>query len=242
VAFGEDGSSYAMASCLGLPTGGQSASPAWIVTPTRILTLATTACGRAVGLSSTGSLLAVQTEDGEVDVWDMGSYGGQGWLTPPTPLVVTLRHRPATTGWVAFSPDDSMLLTAGVDGTARVWNLPSGEPRFVLDTGGGPVEVALWTPDGAHIVTSSHDGVPRIWDARTGRLEAELPAHGTWPHLAMTPDGRRLFTSADRAVTSWIIDSTELVATAQARLTRGLTEAECDRYGINPCPTTDSRS
>ncbi len=241
VAVSADGSQYAVASCLGLPVGGQSASPAWIVTQGRIITLATTACGRAVDLDSTGSLLAVQTEGGSVHVRDIGSFSGQGWLAPPTPLVVSLQHQPATTGSVAFSPDDSMLLTAGVDGTARVWDLPSGESRLVLDAGGGPVERALWTPDGLHIVTSSHDGVPRIWDVQTGRLEAELPAHGTWPYLAVTPDGRRLLTSADGVVRSWIVDSAELVEAAHARLTRGLTDAECERYGISPCRTAGDR-
>lgn len=58
---------------------------------------------------------------------------GQKHVPAPIPRVVTVRHQPATRGWVAFSPDDSMLLTAGADGTARVWDLPSGQPPLVLD-------------------------------------------------------------------------------------------------------------
>ena len=52
------------------------------------------------------------------------------------------------------------ILTVGADGTARVWDLPSGQPPLVLDPGGGPVEVALWTPDGSSpAVERQHDGV-----------------------------------------------------------------------------------
>lgn len=150
-------------------------------------------------------------------------------------MLRTLQHDPASTGSVAFSPDESMLLTGGIDGTARVWDAASGDARLVLDTGGGPVEVAVWTPDGARIVTSSADGVPRVWDTATGHLEAELPAHGTWPHLAVTPDSRHLLTSADGVVRVWLLDIEALVDLAQSRLTRELTATECDRYGVDSC-------
>jgi WD40 repeat protein len=78
-----------------------------------------------------------------------------------------------------------------------------------------------------------------VWDVEPGRLEAELPAHGTWPHLAVTPDGRHLLTSADGVVRVWLLDTDELVALARSRLTRGLTDAEWDRYGIDPCAEQD---
>lgn len=208
---------------------------AWLITSARLHPVGVDECGRAVDLDTAGSLMAVQTAAGDVHVWDVESSSGRGWEGTPTPQVMSAVHRPASTGSVAFSPDDSMLLTAGVDGAARVWDVRSGEQTLVLDGGGGPVEVAIWTSDGSRILTSSHDGVVRVWSYPTGHLVAELPAHDTWPHLAVTPDGRRVLTSADDVVRSWTLDTDELVDTARERLTRGLSVSECERYGIDPC-------
>ena len=168
-------------------------------------------------------------------MWAVESSSGRGWEGTPASQVMSAVHRPASTGSVAFSPDDSMLLTAGVDGAARVWDVRSGEQTLVLDGGGGPVEVAIWTSDGSRILTSSHDGVVRVWSYPTGHRVAELPAHDTWPHIAVTPDGRRILTSADDVVRSWTLDTDELVVTARARLTRDLSVGECERYGIDRC-------
>ena len=228
-AVAHDGAAAAVAVC------GEWRS-ARVVTANGVVALGDSGCGRAVDLDRTGTLLAVQSEEGQVTVFDIASHRDAGWMTTPTPRVMSVQHQPATAGWVAFSPDESRLLTAGADGAARVWEVPSGEPLLALDTGGGPVEVALWTPDGDRVVTSSRDGVPRVWDARTGRLEAELPAYSTWPHLAVSPDGRWLLTSADGVVQAWALQADTLVEMAQDRLTRGLTETECERYGVDPCP------
>jgi WD40 repeat protein len=236
VAISADGSRLAAACCPQRTTSRAPSdvlAPVWIATGTRVVSLSR-GDGRAVDLNDAGTLLAVQLANGSVEVWDVESLRTLGWSTPAA-MLCSLRHDPAGTGSVAFSPDESMLLTAGIDGTARVWDAASGDARLVLDAGGGPVEVAVWTPDGARLVTSSADGVPRVWDAATGHLEAELPAHGTWPHLAVTPDSRHLLTSADGVVRVWLLDTDALVDLAQSRLTRELTATECDRYGVDSC-------
>jgi WD40 repeat protein len=76
-----------------------------------------------------------------------------------------------------FVSGGSAIVTAGADGTARMWNSESGElrqtyrgsPRFLGD-------VAL-TPDGAFVVAGGGDGLLRFWDAASGRQLWKLQAH-----------------------------------------------------------------
>ena len=84
-------------------------------------------------------------------------------------------------------------------------------------------------------MSSSGDGIARTWDVATGEQIGAVPAHGTAPFLAVSPDGTRLATSADGVVRLWPMDVEELVASATSRVTRGLTQAECDRYDVDPC-------
>jgi WD40 repeat protein len=229
-AVAADGREIAIPTCNDLVSSGHA--PTVLETSAGVTVRTTWGCWRAVDLSDDGTAVAAQTALGEVTVWDVASLRGQGWLGLPAPRILTVHHTPATTGSVAFSPDETALLTAGVDGTARVWAVPSGETLLVLDAGGGPVESARWTADGSRIVTSSHDGVPRLWDAQSGALLAELPAHDTWPHLAVTPDGARLLTSADGVVRVWTLNTDELTAIAESAVGRVLTGAERTRYDI----------
>src|SRR5579875_246150 len=72
---------------------------------------------------------------------------------------------------VAFSPDDKMLYSAGVDNAIRVWDAHTGKLLRMIsaDDAGGLNAVAL-SPDGTKAVTGSTDGVVRLWDMRTGQV------------------------------------------------------------------------
>jgi WD40 repeat protein len=107
----------------------------------------------------------------------------------------------------------------------------------VLDARAGAVLDARWLPDGTQVVTSHADGAARVWDATGGTLLTAVGHHSTWPHIDVSPDGRRLVTSADGVARMWTLDPDELVELAQSRVTRSFTQAECGRYGIEPCPS-----
>ena len=56
--------------------------------------------------------------------------------------------------------------------------------------------------------------------------------------LGFGPDGRRLAsTDGGGIVRVWAIDLDDLVRLAEARLTRGLTDAECSAYHFDECPS-----
>ena len=74
--------------------------------------------------------------------------------------------------WIA----GDRILTAGVDGMARMWD---GEGRLLQAYRGGAlylVDVAL-SPDGALVVGGDWGGLLRYWDAATGRPLWITPAH-----------------------------------------------------------------
>ena len=82
------------------------------------------------------------------------------------------------------------------------------------------------------LVTTSGDNTAKIGDANTGQELQTLLGH-TSPvfDVAFKPDNSRLATaSADRTMRQHILDNDELRRTIQARLTRGLTLEECQKY------------
>ena len=63
---------------------------------------------------------------------------------------------------VAFSPDDHWLVTASYDRTARVWGVPDGELRAMLEYDDSLIDAAF-SPDGLWIATAAFDGMAQVW-------------------------------------------------------------------------------
>jgi WD40 repeat protein/heme exporter protein D len=63
---------------------------------------------------------------------------------------------------LAFSPEGLRLATASMDGTARLWDVRSGESR-VLRGHEGPVVQVAFTRDGGHVLSAGQDGTVLLW-------------------------------------------------------------------------------
>jgi WD40 repeat protein/serine/threonine protein kinase len=79
-----------------------------------------------------------------------------------------------------FVGDGHEILTAGADGTARLWDAATGRPRRTLQGDSHFLVDATISPDGSLIVAGGSDGFLRFWDAASGRLLWLLQAHRSY--------------------------------------------------------------
>lgn len=113
---------------------------------------------------------------------------------------------------VDISPDDTRVATGDGNGTARVWDLNSGELLATLPNHQGTVWSVTFSPDGMTLVTTD-DGRTRFWDVgclnatsdNANCLTRELGGHTNLVYTgAFSPDGTQLVTaSADQTAIVW---------------------------------------
>jgi len=190
VAFSPDGKLLAAAGYTG--NGGSDSNVPWVrlwdlATGTLVRTLRTDTGWYAdsVAFSSDGSLLLSGGYNGAVELWRVAD--GTRLLSIPVP---TTAHN------VHFSPDDSKLIIATVDGKARVYDSASG--ALVL----APLDIAsemadaTMSPDGTAIATTWQSGNEnnsvRIYDATTGALLQSLAGHAAYISRVVWIDQNRI--------------------------------------------------
>jgi WD40 repeat protein len=181
-----------------------------------------------VSFSPDGRLLATAGTDNTARTWDFAASLSAG---AGQPLLALSGHRDAPpigglfpgVSRVNFSPDGQLLVTAGADGTARVWEVHSGREVLVLSghPNGNGVTNAIFSPDGTRLATATDssriaDTVVKVWDfsaalktgTGTGRDLLSLSGFPdrVWG-LAFSPDGRRLATSTDYVAEVWDLDT-----------------------------------
>ena len=117
---------------------------------------------------------------------------------------------------IAYSPDGKRLATASQDGTAKVWDVSSGEEKFTLDIlRQSGVNAIVYSSDGQLLATSSDDGQANVWDANTGRELLSLRGHTNevWA-IVFSADGKRIATaSIDGTAKIWNATTGELLRT-----------------------------
>jgi len=158
--------------------------------------------------SPLGRLVATCSSDGDVKLWSAdpadADYGR---------VVLRMIHPHATAnGWaglnfVAFAPhetpDQAQLVTAGDDGTARLWQISgkTASALSVLQGHRGRVRSAQFSPDGRLVLTAGEDKTARLWDVATGQPAGVAGGVLRHPEAVLfatfSPDGSQAITGCD---------------------------------------------
>eukprot|EP00931_Biecheleriopsis_adriatica_P050338 TRINITY_DN29138_c0_g1_i1.p1 TRINITY_DN29138_c0_g1~~TRINITY_DN29138_c0_g1_i1.p1 ORF type:complete len:378 (+),score=54.19 TRINITY_DN29138_c0_g1_i1:37-1134(+) len=114
----------------------------------------------------------------------------------------------------------SMIASASIDGSAKIWDANSGSCTETLKSSGehGFVSSVCWAPDGARLATGCQDGLVYIWSLGTEAPTATCKGHTNQVRcVAWCPKGRDAVASGslDGTVRIWKPSKGKRVATCQ---------------------------
>jgi len=141
---------------------------------------------------------------------------------------------------VVLSPDGNLLAVSDQDGNITLWDAKSLNKIRTLVGHAGLVNRITFSRDGTLLASSSFDRLAKIWDVATGKELASLYGNASNVFGAsFSLDGSQLATAgADGTIRIYTLNIEELIALAKSRLTRTLTEAECQKYlHMDSCPS-----
>jgi WD40 repeat protein len=141
--------------------------------------------GGALDVSPAGDVFVTEgpEDSGVIDLRDAATGASvRSWLG----------HR-IDVNHVAFSPDGSVLATAGDDGAVRVWDPATGAQLMVSSGPGQEAWGPSFSPDGALLAAIwPESGIVRVIDVATHRTVHKIQLEGVSRETSFSPDGRRL--------------------------------------------------
>jgi WD40 repeat protein/serine/threonine protein kinase len=134
------------------------------------------------GLSPDGKTMAVSFGDrDQVRLYDTDTGN------PRIPAAAHDRRVSA----LAFSPDGSLLASAGHDSIVTLWDVATGQVRHQLKGHARDVWSLAFSPDGKQLVSACNGGLVLLWDPAEGtQLWQASGLSANYPRVAFSPDGR----------------------------------------------------
>jgi eukaryotic-like serine/threonine-protein kinase len=165
-----------------------------------------------VAVSPDGQRLAVGTESGQVDVYDIKTW------TPEQSFVLS----DASPGGLAWSPDGRLLAVASDDGNLRVWEVYSGRLVQTIPAHVDAAHDVVFAPDGQSLYSCGVDMLAKEWNLITWSLEQQFEGHQrAVVSIALSADGRHLATaSSDSTYAVWDTESGQRLHRSEDKLER----------------------
>jgi conflict system STAND superfamily ATPase/WD40 domain-containing protein len=140
---------------------------------------------RSLAFTPSGTTLAIGALDGSIRLWD---------IAQPKPRPVTLAAHTTAVSGLAFDARGH-LLSAGFDGSVKLWNLDAATspPTILIANHPSRILALAISRDGNHLASGSDGGGVLLWDLRTAASPPKTLS--SYPHVssvAFSDDGRLL--------------------------------------------------
>lgn len=139
---------------------------------------------RPIAISSDGFLMAQRssTPNRVVDIYDLRT--GEG--------LTSLAGRDVVTS-ISFSHDGTLIATASLDRSVKVWDSANGAMLHSYDQHAGRVKALVFSSDGHLVASGSYDETVHVFEAATGRVVQVFESHRTCvKELAFATENTRI--------------------------------------------------
>jgi WD40 repeat protein len=156
----------------------------------------------AVAFNKTGDLLAVASgepgKSGEIRIYAIKDAGAKLEKALPT------AHKDVIYALV-FSPDGSLLASAGYDRLIKLWNLETDSGPRVLADHSDTIYGLSFHPEGKLLASAAADRAVKVWDVASGKRLYTLSDPTDWVYtVAWSPDGVHLTAAGiDKSIRIW---------------------------------------
>lgn len=160
--------------------------------------------------NSDASRIVTAGVDGLGRLWD--------WRSPKEFKPILLKGHKGRVYSAVFSPKSgNFVLTAGEDGTARLFNANSGEWLVTVGVHTNPLRFATFSPDEKHIVTVDTSGVTKVWDFNLSELPLKQIQNFVLGLVPFEFDQSRTYLKSKPPSEFWVNDRLKLNAASPTR-------------------------
>jgi len=131
----------------------------------------------------------------EIFMWETGSgrevHCFKGHRKDVYAVIFSPDRRIGIVNFIAISPEGHHILSAGQDGTVRLWNVGTEQQVRSFTGHIGGVKSVIFSPDGKYALSGGQDRTMRLWDVSTGQEIRRFEGHTGWVYsVAFSPDMR----------------------------------------------------